>query len=243
METDHGKGAVRPVRRPRRRLPEVLRARRPAEDRPLSWRPDGPEPERYRLYARSASRQCLRRPRIAKVPGRSWAHAGRHIGQGGRGLGLRPRTHRRGRRHFPAVLARLSHRRAHRQGAESETGDHRRNRLRPRRSRRGRRERHHGRRGHVFQQHQRGRTRRDDDPLAGAQLSPLLQMGAGRRLEHRRLREPLLRPRGNARRNRRRRAHRTRRSSPSQAVRRTSPLHRPASPSRIRRAGTRPHLP
>ncbi len=42
------------------------------------------------------------------------------------------------------------------------------------------------------QQHQRRRARRDDDPLARAQLHTLLPVGDRRRLEHRRLRRPLL---------------------------------------------------
>ena len=50
----------------------------------------------------------------------------------------------------------------------------------------------HSRRGHLQQQHQRIRARGDDDPVAGAQLHPLLPVGGGRRLEHRRLRIALL---------------------------------------------------
>ena len=38
--------------------------------------------------------------------------------------------------------------------------------------------RHHGRRGHVLEQHQRRRARRDDDPRARAQLHPVAPVGA-----------------------------------------------------------------
>ena len=39
---------------------------------------------------------------------------------------------------------------------------------------------HHRRRSHLLQQHQRGRARGDDDPVAGAQLHSLLQVGRSR---------------------------------------------------------------
>ena len=77
-----------------------------------------------------------------------------------------------------------------------EAGHHRRHRLRPRRPAGGHRPRRHGRRGHLLQQHQRRRARRDDDPGAGAQLHPVLRVGDQGRLEHRRLRAALLRPGG-----------------------------------------------
>ena len=48
---------------------------------------------------------------------------------------------------------------------------------------------------------------------------PSYQLGRRRRLEHRRLRRPLLRPRGHAGRHRRRRTHRLRRAASPQAVR------------------------
>ncbi len=51
----------------------------------------------------------------------------------------------------------------------------------------------HGRRSHLLQQHQRRRACRDDDPVTGAQLHPVLPVGGQGRLEHRRLRGPLLR--------------------------------------------------
>ena len=54
--------------------------------------------------------------------------------------------------------------------------------------------------------HQRGGAHRHDDPGAGAQLHPLLRLGGQRRLEHRRLRRTLLRPRRHECRHRRRRA-------------------------------------
>ena len=48
--------------------------------------------------------------------------------------------------------------------------------------------RHHRRRSHLLQLHQRRRACGDDDPRARAQLHPLLPVGGQRRLEHRRLR-------------------------------------------------------
>ena len=53
-------------------------------------------------------------------------------------------------------------------------------RLRPRRPAGRDRARRDGRRGHLLQQHQRVRARRDDDPGARAQLHPLLPVGASR---------------------------------------------------------------
>ena len=73
--------------------------------------------------------------------------------------------------------------------------------------------RHHRRRGHLLQQHQRLRARGDDDPVAGPQLHPLLSVGREGRLEHRRLRRALLRPGGHDGRHRRRRPDRARRCS------------------------------
>ena len=124
------------------------------------------------------------------------------------GAELRVRTRAGGRRHrhLAAVLAGLSDRRAHRQGAQAEAGDHRRHRLRPRRPAGRDGARHHRRRGHLLQLDQRRRARGDDDPRPRAQLHPLLPVGGEGRLEHRRLRRALLRPRGHARRHRRRRA-------------------------------------
>ena len=63
------------------------------------------------------------------------------------------------------------------------------------------------------------------------------------RLEHRRLREPLLRRRRHARRHRGRRPHRPGGAAPAQAVRREAALHRSPSPAGERREGTGPDLP
>ena len=57
-----------------------------------------------------------------------------------------------------------------------------------------------------------------------------------RRLEHRRLRRPLLRRRGHARRHRRGRPDRARGAAPAEAVRRAAALHRPAPAARRGRA-------
>ena len=104
-------------------------------------------------------------------------HAGRHLGQGRARLGLRARAAGRRDRHLAAVLAGLPDRGAHRQGAEAQARDHRRHRLGPRRSAGGDRARDHRRRGHLLQQHQRRRARGDDDPVAGAQLHPVVSVG------------------------------------------------------------------
>ncbi len=52
----------------------------------------------------------------------------------------------------------------------------------------------HGRRGDLFQQHQRVRARGDDDSGAGAQLHPFISVGYQWRVEHRRLCLAFLRP-------------------------------------------------
>ena len=57
---------------------------------------------------------------------------------------------------------------------------HRWDRLGPRGPAGGDRARHHGRRGHLQQQHQRGGARGDDDPGARAQLHSLLPVGRRR---------------------------------------------------------------
>ena len=142
-----------------------------------------------------------------------------------------------------ALLARLSDRRADRQGAEPEDVDHRGDRLGSRRPPGGDRQRDHRRRGHLLQLDQRLRARGDDDPGVGAQLHPLLQDGRRRRLEHRRLRLARVRPRGHAGRHRRRRPDRHRRAPAPEAVRRRAPLHRPPPPPVGGRGGARRHLP
>ena len=88
------------------------------------------------------------------------------------------------------------------------------------------------------QQHQRVRARGDDDPRARAQLHPLLPVGGQGRLEHRRLRVALLRPRGHAGRHRRGRAHRLRGAAPAEAVRGGAALHRPPPAARRGRAAS-----
>ena len=171
------------------------------------------------------------------------APADRHLRQGRPGLGLRARAARGGGRHLPALLARLPDGRADRQGAEAEARADRRHRLRPRRPAGGDRARPYGRRGDLLEQHQRRRARRDDDPRAGPQLHPLLPGGGRGRLEHRRLRLALLRPRGHAGRHRRRRAHRLGGPAPAEAVRGRPALHRSPPPAARGRGGARRHLP
>ena len=93
----------------------------------------------------------------------------------------------------------------------------------------------HRRRGHLLQQHQRVRARGDDDPVAGAQLHPLVPVGRQGRLEHRRLRVAVVRPRGHAGRHGRGRPHRLGRPAAAQAVRRRAALHR-SSPAAQKRS-------
>ncbi len=99
------------------------------------------------------------------------------------------------------------------------------------------RSRDHGRRGHLLQLDQCRRARRDDDPVAGPQLSAIVGPGEGRRLEHRRLRIAILRCRGDACRDRRRRADRKRGAAPPQAVRHAPALYRSPPASARGRAG------
>ena len=100
-------------------------------------------------------------------------HAGRDVGQGRPGLGVRAGAADAevviSQPFWPAYLTaeRIA------QGAESQARDHRRHRLRPCRPAGGDRRRHHRRRGHLLQQHQRLRARGDDDPGARAQLHPV----------------------------------------------------------------------
>ena len=86
------------------------------------------------------------------------------------------------------------------------------------------------------------RARRHDDPGAGAQLHPVLRLGGQGRLEHRRLRRALLRPRRHECRHRRRRPHRPCRAAPAEALRRQAALHRQAPPAGEGREGARAHL-
>ena len=152
-------------------------ARDDPEDRRLSGRPDAPTPKAHRLQAGHIARQRLRRTGPAQIPRRTWPHVGRDLRQGRRKLGAREGTARRRDRHLAAVLAGLPDGGADRQGAEAEAGDHGRHRLGPRRSAGRHRARHHRGRSHLLQQHQRGRARGDDDPVAGAQLHPVVQVG------------------------------------------------------------------
>ena len=169
-------------------------------NRALPGRPDAADPQRDRFPARcncsAASRGELGLGNISKPRAMSWSSPPTRTGRDSR---LRARAGRCRRGHLTALLARLSDRRAHRQGPEPEAGDHRRDRLRPCRPAGGDRPRDHRRRGHLLQLDQRRRTCGDDDPRAGPQLSPVVGPGEGRRLEHRRLRGALLRCRGHAR--------------------------------------------
>ena len=79
--------------------------------------------------------------------------------------------------------------------------------------------------------------------VARAQLPAVAPVGARRRLEHRRLRLALVRPRGHAGRHRRRRPDRLGGAPAPEAVRRRAALHRPAPPAERRRAGARRDLP
>ena len=162
------------------------------------------------------------------------AHLHRHLGQGRPRLGLRARAAERRRRDLAAVLARLSDRRANREGPSLKLAitagigsDHV-------DLAGGDRARDHRRRGHVLEQHQRLRARSDDDPGARPQLHPLVPVGRRRRLEHRRLRHPLVRPRGHAGRHGRRRPDRLGGAAPPEAVRGRAALHRPAPAARPR---------
>ena len=193
-----------------------------------------PTPEGDRLHARRAARQRLRRARPAQVPREPRPHARRDLGQGRR----RTRVFERelpdaeiviSQPFWPAYLTAERIAKAPKlklaitAGIGSDHVDLRR-----------RSSRHHRRRGHLLQQHQRLRARGDDDPVAGAQLHPVLPVGGRRRLEHRRLRRALLRPRRHGGRHGRRRPHRPGRAAPAEAVRRQAALHRPASPARRR---------
>ena len=207
--------------------------------------PDGqtvPNPQVDRLQTRPAAGQRFRRAGPAQVSRRPGPHARRDLRQGRPQLGVRARAARRRHRHLAAVLARLSHQGALRQGQEPEARHHCRHRLRPHRSAGRDGQGHHRRRDHLQQLDQRRRARRHDDPVARAQLSPVLRMGEEGRLEHRRLRRALLRSRRHERRHRGGRAHRPCRAAPIEALRRQAALHRQAPPAGEGREGARPHL-
>ena len=101
----------------------------------------------------------------------------------------------------------------------------------------------HGDRGDLLQQHQRRRARGDADPLARPELPPGAPGRPRRRLEHRRLRLALVRPRGHAGRHGRCRPDRLGRAAAAEAVRGRAPLHRPPPPPARGRGGARRHLP
>ena len=222
---------------------QILCPGRCSEDRTLPRRSDDADAETNRLQARRASGLGIGWAWSAQVPGRSRPHLHRDLGQGGAELGLRACPARRGDCHLAALLAGLPNCGADRQGQEAEAGDHRRHRLGPRRPASGHRARRHGRRGHLQQQHQRVRARGDDDPVAGAQLHPVVPVGHRRRLEHRRLRGPVLRSRRHAGRHGGCRTHRLGRAAASQAVRRQAALHRSASAPGSDREGAGRYLP
>ena len=164
------------------------------------------------------------------------------VGQGRRRFGARPRAGRCRDRHLAALLAGLYDRRADRQGEEPQDDRHRRDRLGPYRPPGGDGRGHHRRRGHLLQLDLGRRACRDDDPVAGPELSALAPGGARRRLEHRRLRRALLRRRGHACRHRRGGADRARRAEAAEAVRHAPPLLRPAPAPGRGRAGAGPDL-
>ena len=132
---------------------------------------------------------------------------------------------------------------AHRQGTEAQARDHGGHRVGSRRSPGRHRAGDDGRRGHLLQQHQRVRARRDDDPGPGAQLHPVVSVGRRRRLEHRGLRVPLLRSGRDGGRHGGRRTHRHGGAAPAQALRRQAALHRPASAAGRCRARAERDLP
>ena len=208
--------------------------------------PDGqslPSPKGIDFQPGQVAGQRLGCPGPAQVPGRKRSQARRHLGQGRSRLGPGAGVARCGHRHLAALLAGLHDRGAHRQVTEAQAHRHRRHRFGPYRSAGGDRTRDHGGRGHLLQQHQRRRARGDDDPLAGAQLHPVISVGDRQGLEHRRLRRAFLRSRRHGGRDRGGRAHRPRRAAPAQTLRCQAPLHRSASSLPGHRTGIGPHLP
>ena len=134
QEGDHGQDPLRALRRSRRRLPAVVRARRRPDDRALPRRADARRRREAidftpgELLGSVSGELGLREFLEGRGP-----HADRHLRQGRARLGVRARASRRGGRHLAAVLARLPDRGADRQGAEPEARDHGRHRLGPRR--------------------------------------------------------------------------------------------------------------
>ncbi len=84
-------------------------------------------------------------------------------------------------RDLAAILARLHHRGAHREGAEAQTRHHRRHRLGPCGPAGGDGSRYHRRRSNILQQHQRCRTRGDDDLSASCAITFPPTIGSLRR--------------------------------------------------------------
>ena len=194
-------GSLRALRRPGRRLPAVLRARR--RSRRSSAIPTArrtPTPEAHRLHARAS---CSAASRASSGLREFLEGRGHRLivtsDKDGPGLRLRARAARRRGRHLPALLARLPDRRADRQGAEPEAGDHRRHRLRPRRPAGGDR-----RAGITVAEVTYSNSISVAEHVVMMILAlvrnyiPSYQWVRRRRLEHRRLRRALLRPRGHA---------------------------------------------
>ena len=150
---------------------------------------------------------------------------------------------RRRDRDLAAVLARLHDQGADREGEEAQAHHHGGHRLGPHRSASGDGQGRHRCRGHLLQLHQRRRAYRHDDPGAGPQLYPFLRLGHQRRLEHRRLRRAVLRPRGHECRHGRCRPYRHCRAQTVEAVRREASLLRQAPTAQGGGAGARPHVP
>ena len=242
-ECPHGKSSCCSLRRSGRRLPRRLCPRRHPQDRPLSRRHDRRRRRPDRLQAGSIARQRLGRAGLAQIPGKGRPHPGRDLRQGWSEFGLRQRACRRRDRDLAALLARLHDQGALRQGEEAEARHHRRHRLRSHRPSGRHGQGHHRRRGDLLQLDQRLGAHRHDDPGAGAQLHPLLRLGGERRLEHRRLRRALLRPRRHECRHCRGGPHRPRGAAPAEALRRQAALLRQAPAAEGGGAGARSHLP
>ena len=186
----------------------------------LSRRPDRSVSKGHRFQTGPAPRQRLRRAWASQIPRSAGTQARRHLRQGRREFHVRPRAARRGDRDLAAFLARVPHRGANRQGAQAEAGDHGGHRVGSRRPAGRHRPRHDRGRGHLLQQHQRVGARGHDDPRARAELHPVLSVGGGRRLEHRRLRRSFLRSGGDGGGDRRRGAHRVGGAPPARSLRR-----------------------
>ena len=222
---ENGENCLRPVRRSDRRISEILPARRSAEDRALSRRPDAADAEGNRFQA---GQRCS-----AACPA-SWACANTSKSLGHTFVVTSDKDGPDSvferelpdadvvisQPFWPAYLTaeRIA------KAKKLKLADHRRHRLGPVDLRR------RSKRGITVAEvtycnsHQRLRARRHDDPGARAQLHPLIPMGGQGRLEHRRLRRALLRRRRHARRHRRGRPHRPRRAAAPEALRHASAL-------------------